>query len=171
MYWWLGHWVALCRPLTCRLKLIPSLRGLWMSQGCGAKVLEPSSDLKLWSGLEGLSDTSNYSINTYLMQGERRKLISDTNHKDQLRTDFCQHCLRVNCQDSSVHLIIMTLHIFRILKFLSLLIFYIYILIWLCWVLVAACRIWVPWLGIKPWAPALGVQSVSHWTTREVPKI
>ena len=29
----------------------------------------------------------------------------------------------------------------------------------------------VPWPGIKPRAPALGVQSLSHWTTREVPQI
>ena len=29
----------------------------------------------------------------------------------------------------------------------------------------------VPWLGIEPGAPALGVQSLSHQTTREVPKI
>ena len=26
-----------------------------------------------------------------------------------------------------------------------------------------------PWAGIKPRAPALGAQSLSHWTTREVP--
>ena len=33
------------------------------------------------------------------------------------------------------------------------------------------CSIWdlVPWPGIKPGPPALGVQSLSHWTTREVP--
>ena len=46
---------------------------------------------------------------------------------------------------------------------------------WLCWVLVVAggifsCSIWdlVPWLGIEPGLPALRVQCVSHWTTREV---
>ena len=27
----------------------------------------------------------------------------------------------------------------------------------------------VPWLGIEPEPPALGVQSLNHWTTREVP--
>ena len=34
-----------------------------------------------------------------------------------------------------------------------------------------SCGIWdlVPWAGIKPGSPALGVQSLSHWTTREVP--
>ena len=50
-----------------------------------------------------------------------------------------------------------------------------YLFIWLCWVLVAACRtfscsMWdlVPWPGIKLGPPALGAQSLSHWTTREV---
>ena len=45
----------------------------------------------------------------------------------------------------------------------------------LCWVLVAACGIFscsmqdlIPWPGIKPRAPALGVWSLSHWTTKEV---
>ena len=28
----------------------------------------------------------------------------------------------------------------------------------------------VPWPGIEPWPPALGEQSLSHWTTREVPQ-
>ena len=28
-----------------------------------------------------------------------------------------------------------------------------------------------PWPGIKPCPPALGVQSLSHWTTREVPEL
>ena len=28
----------------------------------------------------------------------------------------------------------------------------------------------VPWPEIKPWSPALGGQSLSHWTTREVPR-
>ena len=44
-------------------------------------------------------------------------------------------------------------------------------------VLVAACRIFscsmwdlLPCLGIKPRPPALGVWSLSHWTTREVPE-
>ena len=27
----------------------------------------------------------------------------------------------------------------------------------------------IPWLGIEPGPPALGVQSLNHWTTREVP--
>ena len=27
----------------------------------------------------------------------------------------------------------------------------------------------VPWPGIKPWPPALGVQSVKCWSTQEVP--
>ena len=34
-----------------------------------------------------------------------------------------------------------------------------------------SCGIWdlVPWPGIEPGSPALGVQSLSHWSTREVP--
>ena len=34
-----------------------------------------------------------------------------------------------------------------------------------------SCGMWdlVPWPGIEPGPPALGVQSLSHWTTREVP--
>ena len=36
-----------------------------------------------------------------------------------------------------------------------------------------SCSMWdlVPWPGIKPRAPALGAQSLSHWTTREVPHV
>ena len=58
---------------------------------------------------------------------------------------------------------------------------------WLCQVLVAARGIFdlccgvqtlscdsmwdlIPWPGIEPGSPALGVQSLSHWTTREVPQ-
>ena len=34
-----------------------------------------------------------------------------------------------------------------------------------------SCSMWglVPWPGFKPWLSALGAQSLSHWTTREVP--
>ena len=34
------------------------------------------------------------------------------------------------------------------------------------------CGMWdlVPWPGIEPGPPALGVQSLTHWTTREVPE-
>ena len=32
-----------------------------------------------------------------------------------------------------------------------------------------ACGILVPRSGIKPMSPALGAQSLNHWTTREVP--
>ena len=65
---------------------------------------------------------------------------------------------------------------------------------WLRWVLVVArgildlraargifscsqqtlsCGLWglVPWLGIEPTPPALGTQSLSHWTTGEVPRV
>ena len=58
-------------------------------------------------------------------------------------------------------------------------------LIWLRWVFTVArrifscstqtlsCRVWDPvlWPGIKPRSPSLGAQSLSHWTTREVPKL
>ena len=58
----------------------------------------------------------------------------------------------------------------------------IYSLIWLCQVLLVACRIFscstwtlsyylwdlVPWPGIKPGSPAVRVRILSHWTTREV---
>ena len=33
----------------------------------------------------------------------------------------------------------------------------------------AACGILVPQPGIKPVSPALGAQSLNHWTAREVP--
>ena len=34
-----------------------------------------------------------------------------------------------------------------------------------------SCGLWdlVPWPGVEPWPPALGVCSLSHWTIREVP--
>ena len=48
---------------------------------------------------------------------------------------------------------------------------------WLFWVLVAACGIFgcstwdlLPWPGIEPGPLALGAQSLSLWTAREVPK-
>ena len=51
---------------------------------------------------------------------------------------------------------------------------YFYLFIWLHWALVAACRIFgcgmwdlIPWPGVEPGPPALGMQSLSHWTTRE----
>ena len=60
-----------------------------------------------------------------------------------------------------------------------------YLFIWLCQVLVTACGIFrcgmrtlnccmwdlVPWPGIKPRTLALGAQSFSQWTTREVPQL
>ena len=35
------------------------------------------------------------------------------------------------------------------------------------------CDMWdvVPWSGIEPGLPALGAQSLSHWTTREIPSL
>ena len=59
-----------------------------------------------------------------------------------------------------------------------------YLFLFICLCLVAAhrifvelcmwtlsCSMWdlVPWPGIEPRLPALGVESFSHWTTREVP--
>ena len=48
--------------------------------------------------------------------------------------------------------------------------------IWLCQILVAACRVFscrmwavVPRPGIEPRPPALGAQNLSHWITKEVP--
>ena len=40
-----------------------------------------------------------------------------------------------------------------------------------CRLLVAACGIYFPDLGIKPRSPALGAQSLSCWTAREVPLV
>ena len=47
----------------------------------------------------------------------------------------------------------------------------------MCPFLVEACKIFscsmwdlVPWPGIEPRPPALGARSLSHWTTREVPR-
>ena len=42
---------------------------------------------------------------------------------------------------------------------------------WGIWTL--SCNLWdlVPWPGMEPGPPALGVWSPSHWTTREVPVI
>ena len=63
--------------------------------------------------------------------------------------------------------------------------FSIYLSIWLCHILLAACGIFscnthnlhcggwdlVPGLGSEPRPSALGVQSLSHWTTEEILKI
>ena len=48
---------------------------------------------------------------------------------------------------------------------------YLFIFIYLA-VLCLSYDLWdlVPWPGIEPRPPALGVQSFSHWTTREVPE-
>ena len=49
-------------------------------------------------------------------------------------------------------------------------IFNIYLYIWLLWVLAVACEVQFPDQGIEPWSCELGVQSLSHWTTKEVPR-
>ena len=40
-----------------------------------------------------------------------------------------------------------------------------------CGMRTLSCGMWdlVPWAGIEPEPPALGEQSLSHWTTKEVP--
>ena len=47
----------------------------------------------------------------------------------------------------------------------------IYLLTWLCRVLVAACGIQFPDQGVEPRPPALGLRSLSHWTTKGVPPV
>ena len=41
--------------------------------------------------------------------------------------------------------------------------------IYLFWLFHMACGFLMPWPGIKPLSPALEVQILNHWTTREVP--
>ena len=62
--------------------------------------------------------------------------------------------------------------------FHKLLCFFKLLFIWLCQVLVEACKVFgcgmwdlfiVPWSGIKSRRPALGAWSLSHWTPRGVP--
>ena len=66
-------------------------------------------------------------------------------------------------------------HFFKQLPVFKIICFYLF---WLGQVLVVACRIFdfhcgrwdlVPWPEIEPRPPALGAQSLSCWTTREVP--
>ena len=42
-----------------------------------------------------------------------------------------------------------------------------------CGMQTLSCGMWdqVPWPGVKPRLPALGMWSLSHWTTREVPRM
>ena len=42
-----------------------------------------------------------------------------------------------------------------------------------CGLWIHSCDTWdlVPWPGIEPGPPALGVWSLSHWTTREIPSL
>ena len=65
----------------------------------------------------------------------------------------------------------------------SLLFFFNYLFIWLCWVFAVACRIFsygmwtlnwstedlVPWPGMEPRPSALEAWSLSHWSIREGP--
>ena len=82
-------------------------------------------------------------------------------------------------QNWSIYTIVSSHSVFSLLnQRLQFFRYFFYLFIWLCWVLVAACRlfscnIWdlVPWPRIEPGPPALGAQSLSHWTTTEVPII
>ena len=66
-----------------------------------------------------------------------------------------------------------------LLNYFYLLLIFIYLFIyWLCHVLISAHWIFdlscgmqdlAPWQEMEPMPPALGAQSLSHWTTREVP--
>ena len=47
---------------------------------------------------------------------------------------------------------------------------FIHLFIYFYWPRHAACGILVPQSGIEPTPPAVNVQSLSHWTTREVPE-
>lgn len=49
--------------------------------------------------------------------------------------------------------------------------FFSHVFIWLCRVSVVACGIWFPCPGIEAGPPASGAQSLSPWTSREVPKL
>ena len=62
--------------------------------------------------------------------------------------------------------------------FLTIFKIFIYLFIWLCQVLVEAfgifsCVLWdpIPRPGTESRPPALGAQSLSHWTTRQVPPL
>ena len=69
--------------------------------------------------------------------------------------------------------------------FLFLSFFFFNLFTWLCQVVIAACWFFscgmgtlswgtwhlVPWPGIEPSSPALGGQSLSHWTIRESPQL
>ena len=52
-------------------------------------------------------------------------------------------------------------------------IIYLAVLGFSCRMQTLSCCLWnqFPWPGFKPWAPALGVQGLSHWTTTEVPHV
>ena len=89
------------------------------------------------------------------------------------RTSGCWICLQPFVYNQSLHWPDLIFFFFYFLIFIRF-----YLFVWLHWVLVAACRIsscgmWDlgPQPGIKPRSPALGVQSLSHWTAREVPDL
>ena len=46
-----------------------------------------------------------------------------------------------------------------------------YCLFFLFWPQHMACGILIPWPGIKPTSPTLGVWSLNHWTARKIPPI
>ena len=71
---------------------------------------------------------------------------------------------------SSAYLILLIIHP-AIFFFIVSLFIYLFIFIFYLAALGLSCsmRDLVPWPGIEPGPPALGAQSPSHWTTREVP--
>ena len=90
------------------------------------------------------------------------------------RASYCGMAIRFVPEDNSIYILAV---------FTSTLLFNLYFLnvfIWLCWVLVVACKIFshgMKTLSCDMWEsssltriePALGVHTLSHWTTREVP--
>ena len=50
---------------------------------------------------------------------------------------------------------------------MHILFYFIYFYLFIFLPLHTACRILLPWPGIKPMSPALGTWSLNHWTTRE----
>ena len=88
---------------------------------------------------------------------------------------FCPECFFLRCISHLLHIFAsMSLPYLSFLKNIFFQLF-----IWLCWVLLVACRIFhlrwsfstwdlVPWAGIQPRAPVLGAQSISHWTTGKI---
>ena len=82
-----------------------------------------------------------------------------------------------NCSQIRIVFILIYFFKFYYLKaidgilFYSILFYYFILFYFIFWLHCTACRILVPWPGIKPVPYALEVQSLNHWTAREVPRI